>query len=133
LNDNQFINEFNNQIKNGVKEFCKWFGEAIQKQIDEHEDIMIINPEQYKKFQRALEILESMGKENDGNNLEIEITPPLQHGLASIEIHMIDAYKDKLMELKELLECVDVFSVEPSVNDTLIVGINVNNILKKVE
>jgi len=133
LNDNQFINEFNNQIKNGVKEFCKWLDEAIQKQIDGHEGIMIINPEQYKKFQRALEILESMGKENDGNNLEIEITPPLQHGLASIEIHMIDAYKDKLMELKELLECVDVFSVEPSVNDTLIVGINVNNILKKVE
>ena len=50
----------------------------------------------------------------------------------SIEIPMIDVYKDKLIEFKELFECVDVFSVEPSASDSLIVGFNVNNVWAKV-
>lgn len=108
--------------------FVKKFALIHQKMFDEFNGTMIVNPGQHKKFKRAIEISENLVRSESGKFIRIDENPPECHGWISIEIPMMDLWGNKLDELKELIDCVDGFSIELSMNGGLIIGVNVNYI-----
>lgn len=115
------------------EQFIKTLAQVYKKQLDKFQGTLMVNPLQYKKFIESVKFLKSLVDEMGGTIKEISINPKERHGFVIVEVNIIDIYGEKLKEFINMLNNVDVFGVDPSTNDSLIVGINVNDIYKQVE
>lgn len=107
--------------------------EQYRDELEKFEGTLILNPIQYKKFIEAVAYLKKLSIEMLGENVDIDISPKECHGWASVEIQILDLKKTDISDFVNMLQKVDVFSIDPSTNDSLIVGINVNDVYKQIE
>lgn len=105
----------------------------LREEINKPNSALMLNPIQYHKFLKVASFLEKLAEDEGGHVIPINVNPAMRHGWFQIEVDVIDLCGEKLKNLINSIRMVDVFSVEPSGRNTLLVGINVNNIFGEIK
>jgi hypothetical protein len=126
-------NEFDELYLDETDPEIQAIAEQYRNELENFEGTLILNPVQYKKFVKAVAYLKKLATNMLGGKVSVDLTPKQCHGLASVEISILDLKNTDISEFIDMLQKVNVFSIDPSTNDSLIVGINVNDIYKQVE
>ena len=107
--------------------------EQYRDELEKFEGTLILNPIQYKKFIESVAYLKKLASEMFGGKIDIDLNPKQSHGWASVEIKILDLKSTDISDFINMLQKVNVFSIDPSTNDSLIIGINVNDIYKQID
>lgn len=91
-----------------------------------------INKDNYEKYLFVLGNLLKMAKEQGGKLEDIDIQPKQQHAFVTVVFEMIDLYGENVKTFTDMVEKVDVFSVEPLTDGTIRVGVTINNVFVKI-
>ena len=111
-----------------TNEYVKNLAFAIEKSKANYDGVYFLNEEQFNKFQKVQEICLNLAKANNGKVVYCDATPNNIHGGISVKLPLLDLYKNKLQEFRDILDLVDVFAVDPRVDDSIQLDFSISNV-----
>lgn len=86
----------------------------------------ILNTENHEKFIDVYTFFKRLIDDVGGRVKYIDVRPESVHADVSVEVPLLDFYRDTLKEFTEILSKVDVFGITPTTKDTLLIDASVN-------
>lgn len=109
--------------------FSKKFEEVVGKRKDEDYQI---NEENWKKFVTVTEYLDNKARELGGSLMPVALIPKEQHGFIEAEFDVFVIRKGFIEDFTKAIRLVDVFSIEPTTDDKVRIGVNINYVYEKI-
>lgn len=122
-----------NKKQQELMEYVKELGLQIEKKKLESPEAYELDEENYKKFADVYAYFNRFAKENDGKVKYMDLRSNSIHADVSIEVPLVDLYRDGLAEFTEILAKADVFGVTPTANGELRIDASVNNVWKEIQ
>ncbi len=113
-------------------EFVKDLALKVEEKKRKFEGTYIMNPENYQRFVEVYTYFRIFADENEGKLTHLDIAPTSIHADVSIDVPIVDLFKDSLKGFTDILSKVDVFGITPTASDSLLIDASVNYVWKAV-
>lgn len=113
-------------------EFVKDLALKVEENKKKFEGMYVVDPEKYQRFVEVYTYFRIFAEENDGKLKHLDIAPTSIHADVSIDVPIVDLFKDSLLGFTDILSKVDVFGITPTASDSLLIDASVNYVWKAV-
>lgn len=113
-------------------EFVRDLALKVEEKRKKFEGTYIMNPDNYKRFVEVYTYFRIFAEENEGKLKHLDIAPESIHADVSVEVPIVDLFKDSLHGFVDILSKVDVFGITPTTTDSLLIDASVNYVWKAV-
>lgn len=111
-----------------VKELGKKYEEIISKRKDSD---YRINEANWAKLLSVVDYLSNAAEKLGGRLEPVVLIPREQHGYVEAIFDVFDIEKSSIKAFTEAVRLVDVFSIEPTADDKVSIGVNINYVYEK--
>lgn len=94
----------------------------------------VVNEHNMKKFSKVYDFFRQIADEDGGEVRCFDVHPESVSASVSIEISLLDLYRDSLKQFVDILQYIDVFEASPTDDsDGILITVSVTNVWEDVE
>jgi len=105
----------------------------IEEKCAEFDGKYVLNHANMEKFSKVYDFFYAIADEDGGEVRCFDVHPESERANVSIEVSLVDLYKDTLNDFVDILQYVDVLEIKPTTDDGLQIDAGVNGVWEVAE